>query len=199
MKQTQTPRIYLAGPTVFEPDPPLLFDRMKEICARHGLQGVAPIDNQMGLEKIAPGKPLMHAIAAADFALMDQLDGGVFCLDPFRRSPEMDPGTAVEIGYMRAQGKPMAGWTRDPRPYPQKVRKYFQDLFHLSLVQTPPNPTGGTSGGWRDPDGILVHSDGMLQNLMIEGGIESAKGAVFADPDWEKAFEAAIACLAKLF
>ncbi len=40
---------------------------------------------------------------------MDTLDGGLFCLDPFRRSSEMDPRTAFEVGYMRALGKPMAG------------------------------------------------------------------------------------------
>lgn len=193
------PRIYLAGPMVFVPEPAALFDQMKQICLSHGLDGVAPTDNQLGLEGSTADRNLMRAIAVADFSLMDKLDGGLFCLDPFRRGPEMDPGTAVEIGYMKALGKPMAGWTRDPRPYTQKVESYFHEAYGLSLTPTPPNPTGGTSGGQRDPDGMLVHSDGMLQNLMIEGGIESVGGAVFADPHWEKAFSDAAAYLASLF
>lgn len=193
------PKIYLAGPMVFYSDPVFVFEKMKEICARHGLEGVAPLDNQIGLEGIAPGKELILKIVQADFSLMDRLDGGIFCLDPFRRSPEMDPGTAVEIGYMKAQGKPMSGWTTDGRDYPEKVRDYFSSVFGQALSATPANDQGGTSGTCRDPDGILVHSDGMVQNGMTQGGIELSGGAVFYDSDWEKAFESAARKLKKQF
>jgi nucleoside 2-deoxyribosyltransferase len=40
-----SPAIYLAGPTVFLPDPERIFDRMKAICRRHGLVGVSPLDS----------------------------------------------------------------------------------------------------------------------------------------------------------
>jgi nucleoside 2-deoxyribosyltransferase len=191
-----SPAIYLAGPTVFLPDPERIFDQMKAICRRHGLRGVSPLDNQMGLEGLAPDRDLLHRIVRADLELMDRLDGGVFCLDGFRRSPEMDPGTAFEVGYMRALNKPIAGWTSDARDYPTKVAAYFADTFGLTLATTAAGSTGGTSGTTRDPDGILVHSAGCLQNAMIDCGIESAGGAVFADPAWELAFEQAIWSLA---
>lgn len=195
----KTPRVYLAGPMVFYPDPAAAFDTMKKICARHGLEGVAPVDNQIGLEGIPPGKALTLKIVQADFELMDGLDGGLFCLDPFRRSPEMDPGTAVEIGYMKAQGKPLAGWTTDARPYPDKVRNYFSAVFDAELTATAANDVGGTSGKSRDPDGMLVHSDDMVQNGMTEGGIELSGGTVCCDPDWKTAFENAVRVLAKQF
>jgi nucleoside 2-deoxyribosyltransferase len=188
------PRVYLAGPMVFYPDPEATFRRMKTICRRHGLTGVSPLDNQMGLEGVAPDRTLLQRIVSADIALMDALDGGLFCLDPFRRSPEMDPGTAFEIGYMRALKKPMAGWTTDPRDYPAKVRNYFETRFGLGLTATEPGTTGGTSGTTRDPDGILVHSQGCLQNAMIDIGI----GPVFAHPDRGTAFDQAAAALARL-
>lgn len=73
-------RVYLAGPTVFEPDPDAIV------------------------------------------AIMHEADDAVFCLDGFRRSPAMDPGTALEIGFILALGKPLAAWTRDPRSYPERVR-----------------------------------------------------------------------------
>jgi len=184
---------------VFYPDPEAMFAQMKAICMRHGLEGVAPLDNQIGLEGIKPGKELVLKIVQADFALIDKVDGGLFCLDPFRRSTEMDAGTAVELGYMKAQCKPMAGWTRDGRSYPAKVQTFFQNCFSLPLVQTEPNALGGTSGALRDPDGALVHSEGMVQNGMTQGGIELAGGAVFCDRDWAKAFDAATACLAAQF
>jgi nucleoside 2-deoxyribosyltransferase len=191
--------IYLAGPTVFEPDPEASFSAMKAICARHGVEGVSPLDNQIGLEGMAPGRDLLRRIVAADIALMRRLDGGVFCLDGFRGLPEMDAGTAFEIGTMVALGKPVAGWTRDPRPYPLKVQQYFERATGAALVPTAAGAKGGTSGLLRDPHGMLVHSEGCVQNAMTEIGIELAGGAVFADADWTVAFEAAVALLAGRF
>ncbi len=191
--------VYLAGPTVFEPDPEASFTVMKAICARHGLQGVSPLDNQIGLEGIAPGRDLLRRIVAADIALMRRLDGGVFCLDGFRGAPEMDAGTAFEIGYMVALGKPVAGWTRDPRDYPLKVKHYFENGIGAALVPTEAGAKGGTSGLLRDPQGMLVHSEGCVQNAMTEIGIELAGGSVFANPDWTAAFDAAVALLAGKF
>jgi nucleoside 2-deoxyribosyltransferase len=196
MSQAQKKRIYLAGPMVFYPDPLSAFNEMKAICARYNLEGVAPIDNQMNLEGLKPGKDLNLKIVQADFNLMDDLDGGIFCLDPFRRTPEMDVGTAVEIGYMKAQGKPMAGWTTDNREYPQKLSAYFRDHFNESFAATSANNAGATSGDMRDPDGMLVHSYDMVQHGMAEGAIILSGGAVHCAPDWKAAFEQAAKTLA---
>jgi nucleoside 2-deoxyribosyltransferase len=190
------PRVYLAGPMVFDPDPSVRFDRMKALCLRHGVAGVAPLDSQTGLEVIAPGRDLLERIVRADIALMHGVDGAVFCLDGFRRRSEMDAGTAFEIGYMKALGKPIAGWTSDPRLYPQRVADFFANIFGAALAQTAPGAIGGTSGISRDPDGVLVHSEGCVQNAMIHIGIELAGGIVAAHADWEEAFSGAIASVA---
>ncbi len=190
------PTVYLAGPTVFEPDPDAIFAVMKQICARHGLVGVSPLDNQVGLEAIAPGLPLATRIVTADIALMRRCDAGVFCLDSFRRGPEMDPGTAFEVGYMHALGKPLAGWTRDPRDYPERVRAFFAESFGFALSNAAPGGTGSQSGGSRDPDGIMVHSEGCLQNAMVQVGIALGGGGVHADAVWTAAFEQATVDLA---
>lgn len=192
------PRIYLAGPMVFYPDPEATFRAMKRICARHRLEGVAPTDNQIALQGIKPGKTLIRAIVRADIALMDRMDAGLFCLDGFRRAPDMDPGTAFEIGYMAAQAKPLCGWTADGRAYPAKVADYFKRVFDERLRAAPANAKGGTSGDKRDPDGILVHSQGCVQNGMTQIGIELGGGKVFADPDWHAAVDRAAAHLAKM-
>lgn len=192
------PRVYLAGPMVFLPDPVAIFMRMKAICEAHGLTGVAPLDNQTGLAGLPPGPDLIERIVRADIALMRSVDAGVFCLDGFRRGPEMDAGTAFEVGYMRALGKPLAGWTADPRPYPRKVRDYFADTFGLTLTETVPGAIGGTSGLTRDPDGVLVHSEGYVQNAMVHVGIELSGGIVAADTDWERAFTRAAVRLAEM-
>jgi nucleoside 2-deoxyribosyltransferase len=190
------PLIYLAGPMVFDRDPVAIFDRMKTLCLGFGVAGVAPLDNQIGLEGRPPGKDLLERIVSADIALMDRLDGAVFCLDSFRRGPEMDAGTAFEAGYMRALGKPIAGWTRDIRPYPHRVADFFRTTFGEALTETAAGSVGGTSGLLRDVDGVLVHSEGCVQNAMVHVGIELAGGVVAADGDWECAFSVAVASVA---
>jgi nucleoside 2-deoxyribosyltransferase len=190
------PTLYLAGPMVFYKDL-TVFDVMKGICAHHDLEGVAPLDNQIGLEGLAPGKPTVTKIVAADFDLMRKLDAGIFCLDPFRRSPEMDPGTAVEIGYMIGiGGKKVAGWSADGRAYAQKVSAFFKGE---EISKTAANSKGGTSGSTRDPDGVLIHSEGLVQNGMVHCGIELHGGKVYAHTDWRAAFEAAAMDLAAQF
>jgi nucleoside 2-deoxyribosyltransferase len=181
---------------VFDLDPAWIFERMKALCRSHGVAGVAPLDNQIGLEGIAPGKDLLERIVRADIALMNTLDAAVFCLDSFRRGPEMDAGTAFEVGYMKALGKPIAGWTRDARSYPERVADFFGSAFGQPLAPTESGLVGGTSGLSRDPDGVLVHSEGCAQNAMVHVGIELAGGVVAADTDWERAFGLAVESVA---
>jgi nucleoside 2-deoxyribosyltransferase len=177
---------------VFDRDPKAIFDRMKMLCLAHGVVGVAPLDNQIGLEGISPGRDLLERIVRADIELMHRLDGAVFCLDGFRRGPEMDVGTAFEVGYMKALGKPIAGWTRDTRSYPQRVADHFITVFGEKLVRTAAGSAGGTSGLLRDPDDVLVHSENCAQNAMVHVSIEMAGGIVAADADWEHAFSLSV-------
>ena len=192
------PTVYIAGPMVFYPDADEWFLEMKRILRDCGLDGCAPLDNQLGLEAAAPGRDLARAIYQADEALMRKVDGAIFNIDPFRRGTEMDPGTAFELGYCKAIGLPVAGWTIDERPYPVKVRDFMKDAYQLDLHETAPNALGATSGELRDADGLLVHSEGLYQNLMIEMAIEAAGGKVFGSPDWRIAFAEAGRCLAGL-
>ncbi|MCQ9154361.1 nucleoside 2-deoxyribosyltransferase [Acidomonas methanolica] len=191
------PKIYLAGDLVFRRDALALFARLKTICAACGLEGLAPFDGQKEAMGLPPGRETILKIVAADRALMDGCDAGLFCIDPFRRSPEMDPGTAVEIGYMLALGKPLEAWTTDPRPYAEKVDHYWRAAWALPLAPRPPMRDAPASGALEDPDGMLVHSDGMLQNGMVEGFISFGGGVVSTAPACETAFRKAATRLAQ--
>lgn len=188
--------LYLAGDLVFRPGAIALFDRLKAICAEYDIEGLAPFDGQEDVKELPAGRDKLMTIARADRALMDHCDAGIFCLDPFRRAPDMDAGTAVEIGYMHALGKPLEGYTVDGRDYPEKVADYWQRAWQQPLSEI----TGDdelSSGGWRDADGTLAHSEGMVQNLMVEGFIELSGGKVAVGTSLEAAFRQAVEHLSK--
>ncbi|GBQ69188.1 nucleoside 2-deoxyribosyltransferase [Ameyamaea chiangmaiensis NBRC 103196] len=190
------PRIYLAGDLVFRPQAEAVFARLKTIAARFGLDGVAPFDGQADVKGLAPGFDTIMTIVKADRALMDQCDAGLFCLDPFRRSADMDPGTAVEIGYMFAHGRPLEGYTTDGRSYPDKVAAYWQTAWRVQLRSRQDTGDIG-SGALEDGDGVLAHSEGMLQNGMTEGFIRLSGGDVAVAPTLEESFAVAAERLAR--
>jgi nucleoside 2-deoxyribosyltransferase len=77
--------------------------------------------------------------------LMDSCDLMIANLTPFR-GPSMDVGTAVEIGYMHGRGKPVFGYTNVAADYADRVA----------------------------PDGFLVESFGLVDNLMVEGPVHAS-------------------------
>jgi len=190
--------VYLAGPMVFLTDAERIFGIMKDILKNYGLKGVAPVDNQSNLIGVRPGRELNEAIYEADVEIMNSVDGVIFDLSPFRRGTEMDTGTAFEIGYCRSLGIPMTGWTTQTLFYPEHVSEYVKERFGQILIDDVEGAPGVKSGGARDPDGVLVHSAGLYQNLMVQMAIESSGGSVHADSSWEKAFGRAAAQLATL-
>lgn len=190
------PKVYLGGDLVFRHDAPQLFNAFKEICLAVGLHGVSPFDGQEEVEALPPGKETSLLIARLDRELMDACAAALFCIDPFRRAADMDPGTAVEIGYMAAQNKPMAGYTVDGRLYHEKVRGYFEQAWHTPLTQDAAQEGGRVR--WLDADRMIVHSEGLLQNAMVEGFIRQSGGDIAVGSDSLSAFRAAASDLARL-
>ena len=140
--------IYLAGPDVFLPDAAEIERRKVDVCARHGLTGLYPLDSS-----IDP--------AAADFslqifkgleAMMERCDAIIANLTPFR-GPGADPGTVYELGYMAARGQLCLGYSNDPAPYADRVRQ-----------TTTVTSQDGRLG---DAAGLTVENFGLNDNLMM--------------------------------
>ena len=93
-------KVYLAGPDVFLPDALEIGRRKVEICRRHGLIGLYPLDNVVD----CAATDASLEIFKANEAMMDQADAIIANLMPFR-GPGADAGTAYELGYMSARGK----------------------------------------------------------------------------------------------
>jgi nucleoside 2-deoxyribosyltransferase len=175
-------RIYLAGPDVFLPQPAQRGARLKAICHAHGLTGVFPLD-PAGLDPDAiRGLPDWRRIALANEAHIRASDALIANLTPFR-GPSADPGTVFEVGFMRALGRPVFGWSGTDTCLRART----------------------AGGAAHDAQGLAVEDFGLADNLMIPGAIAASGGVLFtaalADP-WgdlslfERCVQAVAACLA---
>ena len=151
-------KIYLAGPDVFLPDPLKIAEAKKKICAKYGFMGIFPLDNVLDLSNLSPFESGVK-IYQNNTKLMDGCDLIVANMTPFR-GPNVDVGTAFELGYMAAQGKPIFSYTNDDRLYSDRVTKITSDL---------------------DENGMSIELFQMHDNLMLEGAIVTSGGVLTTD------------------
>ncbi|NPD69075.1 nucleoside 2-deoxyribosyltransferase [Lichenicola cladoniae] len=148
-------RFYLAGPSVFAPDPTAEGLKLKDICSAHGAIGLYPLDNE--IDETTGQSGLSGAIRAANMELIRQCDAVIADMVPFR-GPSMDPGTAYEMGVGAALGKLVVGYTSDPRSYVERVGAYTR--------------VTRSAGKLWDSDGMQVEDFGLADNLMMAKGVE---------------------------
>jgi nucleoside 2-deoxyribosyltransferase len=146
-------KIYLAGPDVFLPDAVDIGRRKLEICARHGVSGLYPLDNAVDLTT---------ALASLDIfrgneAMMDAADALIANLTPFR-GPGADAGTVYELGYMAGGAKLCLGYSNDPSPYVDRVRRFGEVISR--------------DGRLIDAQGLTVEDFGLTDNLMMVHALE---------------------------
>lgn len=139
--------VYLAGPGVFRHDAPVFAAMLKELCGARGLSALWPLDNV--IDEAAERAAQADAIRRANEAMIRQAAAVVADISPFR-GPNMDPGTAYEIGFALALGKPVFAYSADRRSL---------------LARTA--PALAADGIGRDHAGLLVEDFGLPENLMI--------------------------------
>jgi nucleoside 2-deoxyribosyltransferase len=140
--------VYLAGPDVFLPDALEVGRQKTEVCRRHGLTGLYPLDNVV--DRAATDASLR--IFEANEVMMDQADAIIANLTPFR-GPGADGGTVYELGYMAARGKFCLGYSNDPALYVDRVRRSTK--------------VAARSGRLVDANGLTVEDFGQNDNLMM--------------------------------
>ena len=156
-------RVYLAGPDVFLPDVTARAAVLKAVCARYGGEGVFPLDAHR--QEPAHWSALSEArrIALRNEAHMAGCAALIANLTPFR-GPSADAGTVFEIGYMRALGRPVFGWSNCADPFTERTRAFL-----------------GVAGA-HDAEGMLIEAFGLIDNLMIDGAIAASGGTLFVQP-----------------
>lgn len=137
------PRIYLAGPTVFQADADDAGARLVALCATHGCEGLYPLDFALD------GPMSATAIQAACLRELRSAHGVVADLSPFR-GPHADDGTAFELGFAHALGLPIWAYTTDARPLIERIAG-----------------ARSTSGHQRDTGGMLIENFDRAHNSML--------------------------------
>ncbi|HEY2617280.1 MAG TPA: nucleoside 2-deoxyribosyltransferase [Acetobacteraceae bacterium] len=161
-------RAYLAGPDIFLPDAAQWAERKKQVCARYGLTGVSPID---GVPLEPPEwtvLPEWRRIGLRNEALIRSCDLMIANLTPFR-GPSADVGTVYEVGFIRALGRPVFGYTTTAAGFTQRTLDFAG--VHGGVTAEP----------WRDVNGMLIEEFGRFDNLMIETGILASGGVLVTE------------------
>ena len=140
--------IYLAGFDVFRADSLAHGEWLKQQCRHHGLQGLYPLDNQAPAG-LAP-QALAQWIYEANTALIRRADAVMANLNAFRGA-EPDSGTAFEVGYAVALGKPVWAYVDHADTLVQRLAVARQD--------DPPRHV--------DAQGYTVEDFGLNLNLML--------------------------------
>lgn len=155
------PRVYLAGPDVFLPDPHAIAASKKALCAAHGFEGVFPLDVDLDLDGLTPRDQALK-ISAENEALIRSCQLVIANMTPFR-GPSADVGTAYEMGFARGLGLPVFAYTNTSARFAERVSAAIP------------------GGARRRADGVLLDDRGMSiepfelrDNLMLEGAVAAS-------------------------
>ena len=156
--------IYLAGPDVFLPNALDQAAAKIALCRDYGFDAVFPIDPSLDISGKTPFEAAM-AISAFNEDAMRRCDLIIANATPFR-GPSIDPGTAYEIGFMRALGgRAIYAYANVGGTYRDRVAADLGVPLHQD-----------DAGRWVDPDGLAVEDFGLEDNLMIVGAVEATGG-----------------------
>ncbi len=168
-RSSRRPKVYLAGPEVFLRNAIEAGAAKVEICARHGLDGKYPLDAQLELGDLTLANRA-YAIARANEGLIAACDAVIANLTPFR-GPSADTGTAYEVGYARARGLPVFGYSNHHLSFFDRVRKFnAKPLKH--------RPGSEPTMAFEDADRMGVEQFGLADNLMVIGAIHDNGGRI---------------------
>jgi nucleoside 2-deoxyribosyltransferase len=135
------PRAYLAGPDVFLPDAVAHAGRKIEICRRHGLLGLAPLNEDVALPDT--GARAWQTIFDKDIAMMQQCDLIIANLTPFGGA-SADAGTLIEVGWFLGQSRPIFGYSNTVRSFEDRMRAQLGSADEMAIE------------GFHLPDNLMI-------------------------------------------
>lgn len=155
-------KAYLAGPDVFMSNAAEHARRKIDICARYGIIGLAPLNEDAGPADRSVTIVEWTDIFHKDVEMMEASDIIVANLTPFRGA-SADAGTLVEIGWFLGRGKPIFGYSNSSRMFDQRSKDQTSAI---------PDPMRG----------ISVEGFDLPDNLMIVGAVLQGGGNMITLP-----------------
>ena len=140
--------VYLAGPDVFLPDAFEIGRRKIDLCMRHGLSGLYPLDNSV--DAAAPGRLVTDLPRQRDH---DERGRRHYRQSHAVSRPRCEHGTVYELGYMAGRGKLCLGYSNAPSSYADRARQFTEVVAR--------------DGRLVDAEGMTVEDFGLGDNLMI--------------------------------
>jgi len=175
-------KIYLAGPEVFSPNAVELGEQKVLLCKQYGFKGLWPLDNEIDFGDDPPNMAHAIQIYHGNVDMMQECDFCIANISPFR-GPNVDDGTAFEIGFLTALTKPILAYSNDTNvTYIYKVAKFL----------------GVDKTGRFDYHGNSIEPFGGYANLMIDVATQvisptgEQDGDIFSLKGFEQCLKAAI-------
>jgi nucleoside 2-deoxyribosyltransferase len=157
------PLVYLAGPEVFLSNAIEIGERKKALCATYGFKGVFPVDAELDVRNLSP-REAARRISTENENKIRKCDLLIANITPFR-GPSADVGTAYEMGFARGFGLRVCAYTNTTTPFTERIAKSLGRL------------AGRDAGGrLRDSNGMVIEQWGLVDNLMLDGSINSSGG-----------------------
>ena len=158
--------IYIAGPRVFYPYAAEDGKRKKEICAKYGLEGLYPLDNEIDFGPVKGENSKKIARGNEDYIRVSHIT--VADLTPFRGA-EPDSGTCYEMGFSRGIGHPVYAYVPHKLRTHEVVSKYY-------------GPVSKVGEDYFDKNGARIEGFGHQINLMLQHGATVViEGGTFED------------------
>jgi len=155
---------YLAGPDVFLANARDNANAKIAICAKYGVIGRAPLNEDIERILTLPHDRAWREIYLKDLEMMEACDIIIANLTPFR-GPSADAGTLVELGWFAGRGRPAFGYSNAAAPFATR-----------SAAQVAAVPDA--------IPGLAVEGFSLPDNLMIPGAVEYGGGLpIFTPPD----------------
>lgn len=162
MKSKKDIKLYLAGPEVFLPNAVEHAEMQRELCRQYGFIGLHPMDNNIAISVQVYETAVK--IYRGDVCQIRECDIVVANCNQFR-GVLIDDGTAYELGFGNALGKPSYGYRIDAC---RCVIRAFEKKFAFFARE---------SGYYIDADGyIFVDEFGTVINLMMQCGMTEHGG-----------------------
>jgi nucleoside 2-deoxyribosyltransferase len=147
--------IYLAGPDRWFPEAEAHADTKRLLCADAGFIGVTAFDSLT--VETEPSEAMARERYADAIARIRQCDALIANLTPWR-GPNCDPGTAFEVGFAAALGKPVFAYLNVPQEDEADHRERVELLAGARMEE---------DGRVLDEYGCEVEDFGLPENLML--------------------------------